>query len=421
MSTITRRNFIAASGLAAGGIVTLAGARFAFAAPGSPNTGDAIVILMLRGGADGLSLAPPYDYPSYQQLRPTTRILPPGNNGGALPLTGASSGNTAVFPTGIEGVLGLHPALQPIHDTLWKAGRLAVMPSMGIPQSESSTRSHFSAQKYLEKGSASNQVGGGWLGRMLNVANPPGLVRGYNKGQRSLALNGGRGVVSARNLDGFTLGEFENAGRARAALETLSSGADSVSAEGRIALDVVSTFEPLDTGLRSGYPNNGLGRSFSEVATVLKANVGCHAAIIDSGGWDMHNGLGATGDTDGNFWRRTREVGQALRAFADDTNQLEEITVLVVTEFGRTINENGNQGTDHGRASTFLAMGAGIQGGVFGDDFQDTIEDGPRGDMEVLTDYRKMLSEVVRKRGGVTNLDVVFPTYTQAGELGVVR
>lgn len=93
----------------------------------------------------------------------------------------------------------------------------------------------------------------------------------------------------------------------------------------------------------------------------------------------------------------------------------------MVTEFGCRINERGNQGTDHGRATTFLAVGAGIRGGAFGDDFQDTIEDGPQGDMEVLTDCRKMLSDVVRKRGGATDLDAVFPTYTQAGELDVVR
>lgn len=92
------------------------------------------------------------------------------------------------------------------------------------------------------------------------------------------------------------------------------------------------------------------------------------------------------------------------------------------SHWGSTINENGDRGTDHGRAATHFAMGAGIQGGVFGDDFPDVIEDDPdRGDLRVMTDYRKVVSEVIRNRVGVANLQSVFPTHTQSGDLGLTR
>jgi uncharacterized protein (DUF1501 family) len=155
------------------------------------------------------------------------------------------------------------------------------------------------------------------------------------------------------------------------------------------------------------------------VSTLLKAQLGLQAAAIDVGGWDTHGDQGNAGDTNGRFYQLMDELGSALRAFADDTNQLEEVTVVVLTEFGRTINENGNRGTDHGRAATYLAMGAGIQGGVFGDDYPDAIQDGPEGDLAVLTDYRKPMAEIVMKRAGVAAVDTVFPTYAGTGELGL--
>ncbi|MEL7156464.1 MAG: DUF1501 domain-containing protein [Actinomycetota bacterium] len=419
-TTVNRRKFLAVSGISAAGVVTGLGTTLALAAPGSPNTGDAIVAILLRGGADGLSMSPPYGYASYRQLRPTIAIPPPGNNGGALPL---NSGNAnAAFPTGINNVVGLHPGFQPIYDTLWAQGRLAVIPATGMPASESATRSHFSAEEYLERGSAARNVGGGFLGRMLNVANPPGLVAGVNKSSRTNMLDGGRKSVAAASLSNFGLDGFRNRDQAKAALRALNGGNDSVSAEGRSVLDVVDQIQSLGDGRRPGYPNTGLGRGLSEVSTLLKANIGVHAATLELGGWDHHSNLGAPGDTNGRFYRKITELAGALRAFADDTNQLEEITVIVLTEFGRTINENGNRGTDHGRGATHLVMGGGIQGGVFGDDYPDVIRDDPQtGDLSVLTDYRKPLSEVIMNRAGVNNLGTVFPTYTQNGTLGLTR
>ena len=419
MSSLTRRKFLALSGVGAAGAVTAFGTRFAFAAPGSPETGDTIVAIFLRGGADGLSIAAPYDYPSYRQLRPNIALPPPGANLGALPLNSASS-PTAAFPTGIEGVLGLNPGLQPIYDTLWTAGKLAVLPATGMPASESSTRSHFEAETFVGRGSASSSVGGGWLGRMLNVMNPAGVIAGVNTSQRQNLLQGGRNTAAVPDLGQFGITGFRDRDRATTALTMLNSGADSVSTEGQQVLTTVERIQQLDQNANNeGFPNSGIGRDLAQVSTLLKAELGLQAAAIDVGGWDTHGGQGNAGDTNGRFYQLMDELGSALRAFADDTNQLEEVTVVVVTEFGRTINENGNRGTDHGRAATYLAMGAGIQGGVFGDDYPDAIQDGPEGDLAVLTDFRKPMSEIVLKRAGVNSVDTVFPTYEGTGELGL--
>jgi len=176
----------------------------------------------------------------------------------------------------------------------------------------------------------------------------------------------------------------------------------------------------LGTELRPGYPKGPLAKTFSELSSMLKAGLGIQAAVVDYGGWDMHSNLGTVGA--GRFHDRATELAGALRAFADDTNGLEEITVLVMTEFGRTINENGSRGTDHGRGTTYLVMGAGIKGGVFGDDYPDEIADEPTyGDLAVLTDYRKLVAEIVTRRAGVSDLGVVFPTYRGSGSLGLTR
>lgn len=422
-SQLSRRAFLASSGMGLAAVATTAavtglGTKLALAAPGNPATGDTLVVVFLRGGADGLSMAPPYGMASYRRLRPTTAIAPPGTANGALPLTSANT--EARFPTGLDGVVGLHPSLEPIHDTLWNSGRLAVIPATGMPASESPSRSHFSATRHVQAGSASPNVAGGWLGRMLDVGGFDGPLPGVSTSSRSTVLRGGTGTATIPRLRSFGVEGFAYRSGALDALRVLHDGGDSISVRGRTVLDLVDHLSDVDPALRSGYADDPLGRSFSELASLLKAGLGVQAASIDFGGWDHHGGLGTPGR--GPFHDKATQLAAALRAFADDTNQLDEITVVVITEFGRTINENGNGGTDHGRGATHLAMGAGIQGGVFGDDYPDEIRDDPNhGDVPVFTDYRKPLAEVIQRRVGVTNLGAVFPTYRGQGSLGLTR
>ncbi|MFV0526084.1 MAG: DUF1501 domain-containing protein [Acidimicrobiales bacterium] len=424
MNLYTRRKFLALSGLGAAGVATSLGTRLAFATPNEPALGDAVVAIFLRGGADGLTLAPPYGYPSYRQMRPNIAVPAPGSNGGALPLnSGSASG--AVFPTGIDGVVGLHPAFQPVYDTLWTQGRLAVIPAAGLPRSESATRSHFSAQVFVNRGSASSTVRGGWLGRMLNgsldSANP-GLA-GLSTSNQTTSIAGGRNTANVPNINDFGLGPFDRTEETVAAVGVLNSGQDSVSSQGRNVLATIDALAVVDGDANiDAYPNSSLGRQLNQVANLFKASIGLRAAAIDVGGWDTHADQGTPGDTGSRMWRLIDNLASSLRAFSDDTNGLDEITVVVVSEFGRTVNENGNRGTDHGRGGTVFAMGGGVQGGVFGDDYPDAVADDPEdGDTTVATDYRKVVTEIAAKRMGVTDLDALFPTYTHTNDLGLAR
>ncbi|MFV0258910.1 MAG: DUF1501 domain-containing protein [Acidimicrobiales bacterium] len=424
MTIYTRRKFLALSGLGAAGVATSLGTRLAFATPNEAELGDAVVAIFLRGGADGLTLAPPYDYPSYRQMRPSIAVPPPGSNGGALPLnSGSASG--VVFPSGIDGVVGLHPAFQPIYDTLWTQGRLAVVPAAGLPRSESATRSHFSAQVFVNRGSASSTVRGGWLGRILNNSTDstkPGLA-GISGSNQTNSMTGARNSANVPNVNDFGLWSFDRTDESMAAIAALNAGQDSVSGQGRNVLQTLDAIADVDADANvEAYPNSGLGRQLNQVANLLKADLGLRAAAIDMDGWDTHTDQGGPGDTGSRIWRLTDNLASSLRAFADDTDGLNEITVVVVSEFGRTVNENGSRGTDHGRAGTVFAMGAGVQGGVFGDDYPDAVADDPDdGDTTVATDYRKVVAEIAGKRVGVADLDLVFPTYTHTGDLGLAR
>lgn len=416
----SRRRFLGAA--AAGAAATAVGPRLAFANPTDPTQGDALVVIFLRGGMDGLSMTPPYGYQSYRDLRPTIAIPPPGEAGGALPLTSGSA-PTAAFPTGLDGVIGLNPAMAPIHETLWANGQLAIVPAVGLPREESRTRSHFSAELYWERGSASSSIRTGWLNRVLalQAGNPP--LPGVGKSSQALdILKGPAKTISIPDLRNFGIGGFRNGGDARAALNAMYGGGGAINATGADVLSVVDQLDALNADTGPGYPGGRLGRDLSQTATLLKSGLGLRAAAIDFGGWDHHGELGAPGDTDGRFYRRANELALSLRAFTDDLgpDAMAETSIVVITEFGRTINENGSQGTDHGRGTTIMAMGGNIAGGVYGYDYPDVIEDDPQdGDLTVLTDFRQPVAEILSNRVGLGSVGSVFPTFTPGTALGI--
>jgi uncharacterized protein (DUF1501 family) len=426
-SPVSRRRFLgAAGGVAAVGAAALTSPRVAIATPSNPAAGDAIVVVFLRGGADGLSLTPPYDYDSYRQLRPTIAIPPPGDANGALPLTSAGNPNV-VFPTGIDGVVGLHPAFAPIHQTLWASGNLAVIPATGMPSSESRTRSHFEAERYWERGTASAAVRSGWLNRVAAAQGVNTPLPVVNKAYQSQDITDGPSkTLTVPDLRNFGIDGFRSRSRGQTVLESLYTGTQgAVDATGADLLSVIDQVEALDATPSASYPNNKLGRDFQQVAIMLRSSIGLHAAAIEFGGWDHHSELGAPGDPAGRFQRRVSELAAGLRSFTDDLatdGTLAETTILVITEFGRTINENGSGGTDHGRATSIMAMGGGIQGGVFGDDYPPVIEDDPtEGDLTVLTDFRKPITEILANRVGI-GVGGIFPTYSPpATALGLTR
>lgn len=392
--------------------------QLAFATPSNPAGGDALVVVFLRGGADGLSMTPPIGaaYDSYAALRPTIAITPDQS----LPLD--SSNVNAAFPQGLDGVVGLHPQLQPLYESVWANGQMAVLPASGMPDSESKSRSHFSAMEYWKRGSASSSVRSGFLARIEGALNAPGPVAGVSTdGNTNEILNGSRHSFNVNDLNSFGVNGFANRGRAEDALRSMYAGNGMVNTEGAATLSVASTLQALTTD-GTAFPNTGIGRDLRDVSVMLKANIGLVSAVVDMGGWDHHNRLGGPFDTEGRFYRRATELGQGLRAFIDELGPeaLAETTIAVISEFGRTVDENGNGGTDHGRAGTMFLIGGGVQGGVFGNDYPDVVAEDPsnRRAFQVMTDYRQGLDEVLASRVGVNG---IFPTMAAGTPLGVVR
>lgn len=419
VTTTSRRRFLrgAASIAGAAGAVALS-PQLAFATPTRPAQGDTLVVIFLRGAADGLTFTPPVAaaYDSYRAARPTLSLTPDQS----LPLD--SSNLNAAFPQGLDGVIGLHPAFAGLHQTAWAAGNMAILPAIGVPASESRSRSHFEVQSYWERGSASKQVTTGWLARVQSALGAAGPVAGMSTDSNSTeSLRGSGNSFNITNLENFGISGFNNTGRATDALSQMYQGPGLVNSSGLSTVNVAATISALSVPA-DGYPDSRLGDDLKDVATMIRADLGLVTATVSSGGWDHHSGQGDPFDPEGRILPLMSDLGASLSAFYDDLGDaMNEVTVAVISEFGRTFDENGSFGTDHGRGGTMFLIGGGIQGGVFGNEYiTDFAAIDPRGPdrraLPVLTDFRQPLSEVLTNRVGIGN---VFPTYAGAPILGV--
>lgn len=423
---LSRRRFLVGAGASAAGALALPSLwpRYAFATPGQPAAGDALVVVFLRGGADGLSLVPPFsDTTGYQALRGAGTA-----NSVAVPAPDASNPAAALDlgATRSGHSFGLHPAMTGLSG-VWDAGDLAIVHAVGLPTSESSSRSHFEATDYWERASSSLSVTNGWLARHLTSAGVGGALPAiaYDSAV-TMSLRGHRGAMAMNSIESFNVEGFWDAGLGNDALShvyapgttdpLVQQGADTL---GAVAL--VESENPLQHDTNSTlYPTDGpgqwLGQGLREVACLLRSGVGLKVACVDLGGWDHHDSMGSpAGGLTAAF---AGGLSDALAAFHQDLGPLmDEVTVVTMSEFGRTIGVNGSGGTDHGRGSALFVMGGSVNGGLYGNYPAGPLEDGPEGDLEVQNDFRRPLAEILTKRLGNNALAQVFPGYTHPGDL----
>ncbi len=159
----------------------------------------------------------------------------------------------------------------------------------------------------------------------------------------------------------------------------------------------------------ANYPNTPFGNSLKQIAQLLKANLGVEAAFSDIGGWDTHQNQG---NATGQLANRLREFSDSIAAFWTDMgNDTENITLVTMSEFGRTARQNGTGGTDHGHANVMFVLGGQVKGGkVYGKWpglSPDQLNEGR--DLKVTTDFRNVLAEAAYRSLGARNLEVVFP------------
>ena len=430
---VSRRTFLGGTAAAAGGAAALTfGSRFAFASPENPSQGDVVVLIFLRGGADGLNMVAPYNMATYRTLRPNIRVKDPSEfadptGKAGLPMVQGG----AISPFGLSGTFGMHPGMASLHAGPWSNGHLAVVHAAGMPRYESNTRSHFDSERHWEFGSASNSYANGFLNRyLMGQSGVDRLAAVGRGGQLQRSLQGGVAAYSMYSIGSFNVSGFPSNTRARTALSSwydagmgdllLQTGATTIGAINTVAGTnfTLPQYQPQNGAV---YPGSNLASGLKETAQLIRANVGLRCVALDIGGWDTHDGMGAPEDPASYFRQRVAELAGAMTAFYVDMGSLmDEVTLATISEFGRTINENGSGGTDHGRGSCQFIMGRKIRGGVYGS-FPSTIADDPQdGDLSVLNDYRRGLSEVLSVRGGASNLNQVFPTYTQQAPFGLV-
>jgi uncharacterized protein (DUF1501 family) len=363
-----------------------------------------LVTIFLRGGMDGLSLAVPHGDAAYYAARRSTAIAKPGKPGGAIDL---------------DGHFGLHPRLGAL-EPAYRAGELAVVHAVG---SSHGTRSHFEAQDYAETATPGvRSTRTGWLARCLTDVGKPtsplGVVALSDK--RPLALRGEVDVITAKRLEAFRLRVPKRLeSRLGNAFRVLyAEGDDSVIAAGRGALEAERRLAAVEVRA-ADYPEGA--RPLADVVALVRADVGLRVAWIDAGGWDTHQAQG--GADSGRLARGFDALGKGLAAFRTDLGpDLERVVVLVMTEFGRTVAENGTGGTDHGHGSAMLLWGGPVRGGKVHGQWPglSAAERFEGRDLAVTTDYRDVLAEVAEKHLGARDRARVVPGHTLRA-LGLLR
>jgi uncharacterized protein (DUF1501 family) len=349
----------------------------------------------------------PHFETAYYSLRPAIAIPRPDR-----------TGNSAID---LDGRFGLHPALGSLKP-LWDAKQLAIVEAVGSPDP---TRSHFDAQDYMESGTPGvKATADGWLNRALCHEANPSALRAVSVGPdlpRSL-----RGTNEALALN--SIGDFQVKDAAAAAVfESIyaTSGDRILNGTARETFEAVRVMQsvaktPYMPGNGARYPSGRLGQSLSQIARLIKANVGLEVAFTDVGGWDTHvNEVGPQAHV-GQLANLLRDLGDSLAAFSQDMgDRMENITLVTMSEFGRTARENGNRGTDHGHANYMFVLGGALKGGCVHGEWPglapEQLHEGR--DLEVTTDFRSVLCQVVAKQLGNRELATVFPGFRPAGRL----
>jgi len=232
------------------------------------------------------------------------------------------------------------------------------------------------------------------------------------------ALRGEEPAISLQSIGNF---QVRDAMAAKQFQDMYATARDPrLQATGRETFEAVSMLQaiqrqPYTPADGANYPRGRFGDSMRQIAQLIKADVGMEMAFADIGGWDHHvNELGQRA-SEGQLAVLLREYGQALSAFWQDMgDRMADVTVVTMSEFGRTAHENGNRGTDHGHANCMFAMGGDVKGGkVYGKWPGLETEQLYEGrDLALTTDFRDVLGELVARHTGNANLQGVFPGYT---------
>ena len=397
MST-TRRDFIR-GGVSAFTLTFAAPAFVSDLARAQGSTRRNLVILYLSGGNDALSTLIPYTDPFYFSRRPTIAV--PAAN--VLQIGTDSSGKA----------LGLHPRLTGLKQ-IWDQGHLALIQRTGY---NNSSRSHFLGTDIWGTANINNTTGSGWLGRYLDqLPSPIDPLAGWSAASPvPHALIGN--FVTAPSIpspSGYAFSSPNSGTEATYSRTAMTSIASHLPTDRPQAAFVAGTAQAamatLDKvasvasyGGTVTYANNGLAQALKAVAGGMVKGIGTKIFWVQTGGFDTHASQGVN-QANGTYATNMATVGDSLLSFHNDLKNhglLSDTMVLLFSEVGRRITENGSNGTDHGAAAVMMAMGGAVQGGLYGtaaslnpDPANPTLENSG-GDVHYETDFRSVYARAI--------------------------
>jgi uncharacterized protein (DUF1501 family) len=400
-----RRVLLKAGACAA--VATIGFPRFLVrAAAAAPARRKILVAIFQRGAVDGLAMVAPHGDRAYAGARPGIALQAPKQG-------------DAERAVDLDGFFALHPALMPLAP-LWTSRTLAVVHACG---SHDVTRSHFDAQDYMETGTPGvKSTADGWLARAVTalpqrrspfraVALAPTLPR---------SLRGDAGAIAMPSIERFDV-RAVGTSTARQGFESLYEQGvqDLLHGTGRETFEAVRMLKQANAGRittanGADYPRGRLGDALRQIAQLIRADVGLEVACADTDGWDTHVGQGAE---QGQLANRLRDLGTAIAAFTRDMgDRMSDVVVLTMSEFGRTVAENGSRGTDHGHATAMLVLGGSVKGGrVYGrwpGLNREQLFEGR--DLAVTTDFRALFGEVAGRHLGIAEPAKLFPGWKEA-------
>ena len=364
-----------------------------------------LVCIFQRGAMDGLMAVSPYADQNLRLQRPTLYMSPSAKEGGMFDL---------------DGHFGLHPGLAAFAP-LYKEGRMAIVHGVGSPNN---TRSHFDAQDFMESGTPFNKgTSSGWLNRAVGLLGHEGtpfravsltsaMPRSFYGDNEALAINNlqdfaiqMRGNPMGANLASKSFEELYD----QTSSELLNkTGKESFDALKMLNANTIKNYQPANGVV---YPASPLGNSLKQIATLIKMDIGLEVAFAESGGWDTHYNQGTA---NGILARNLKDFSDSIAAFWKDMDAYQDdVTVMTMTEFGRTVHQNGTGGTDHGRASCLFVLGNDVKGGTVYQNIKglakEDLEDGR--DLPVTTDFRSVFSAVADHHLRINDDRKLFPEW----------
>ena len=365
-----------------------------------------LIAIFQRGAVDGLNMVVPFGESKYYDLRPSI----------AIPKPNGSNPEAAID---LDGFFGLHPSMSSLKP-LWDSKRLAIVHASGSPDN---TRSHFDAQDYMESATPGvKSTRDGWLNRYLQSKKDEqrSLFRAVSMTQQMpRAMQGKAAVLAMSNLSNFAIRAGKSSASVQGGFEAIYSRDknEMLGDTGRETFEAINYLKRANPGQYkpengAEYPTTPFGNSLLQIAQLIKAGVGLEIAFTDVGGWDTHVNQG---NARGQLANRLQEFSVAIAALYQDLGQrMDDVVVLTMSEFGRTVKENGNRGTDHGHANAMLVLGNSVRGGrVYGKWpglKSDQLHEGR--DLALTTDFRDVFGELAARHLRTSDLKSVFPGYS---------